>query len=280
MSARILSGKQVATHILNELKPRVKALDPMLVVVQVGDDPASDSYIRQKMKSCAEVSMRSKHEHLPEGTTKEQLLALVQTLNANADVTGFIVQLPLPAHLKDAVPDVIRAIDPAKDVDGFGPVNMGKILIGQEDALPPATPAGVMMLLDDYAVPVEGKHVVIVGHSNIVGKPLAAMFLNRNATVTVCHKHTKDLATETRRADILCSAVGKPGLITKDMVKQGAVVIDIGTSRTDEGLKGDVADDVKDVASAVTPVPGGIGPMTVASLIRNCVRAAERQQQA
>ena len=282
MTARILSGKEVAAHVLETLRPRIKELNPKLVVVQVGNDPASESYIRQKMKSCAEVSMRHEHKHLPEETSRGDLLRLVQELNDDSDVTGFIVQLPLPAHLKDAVPEIIRAIDPARDVDGFGSVNVGKVSLGrEEEALVPATPAGVMTLLNYYEIEIEGKNVVIVGHSNIVGKPLAAMFLNRNATVTVCNKHTANLLAHTQQADILCSAVGKHGLITSEMVKPGAVVIDIGTSRTEEGLKGDVDfDAVKDIAAAITPVPGGIGPMTVASLIRNCVLAAQRQRQA
>lgn len=277
MSAAILSGREVADALLASLKPKVQQLDPKLVVVQVGDDPASGSYIAQKMKSAKTVGIRSEHRHLPEETSEAQLLQVITELNRDDDATGFIVQLPLPAHLKDSVSKVIRAIDPRKDVDGFHPDNLGKTFLGPAfEELPPATPAGVLLLLEHYGIPVEGRNVVIVGHSNIVGKPLALMLLNRNATVTVCHKHTKDLETFTARADILCTATGKAGLITKDMVKPGAVVIDIGTTRTAHGLKGDVDfDAVKDVASAITPVPGGIGPMTVASLIRNCVRAAE-----
>ncbi|MFA6039112.1 MAG: bifunctional 5,10-methylenetetrahydrofolate dehydrogenase/5,10-methenyltetrahydrofolate cyclohydrolase [Candidatus Peribacteraceae bacterium] len=277
MPATILSGKDVAAALLDSLKPKVKELQPHMAIVQVGDDPASDSYITQKRKSCEEVGITSIHRHLAEKTTKEELLRVVDELNRDTTVTGFIVQLPLPAHLKSAVEEVIRAIDPAKDIDGFTPVNVGKTFLGTAfEDLPPATPAGVILLLEHYGIDVRGKHAVVVGHSNITGKPLAAMLLNRNATVTVCHKYTADLAQFTGQADILCTAVGKPGLITGDMVKPGAVVIDIGTTRTDAGLKGDVDfDAVKEIASAITPVPGGIGPMTVASLIRNCVRAAE-----
>ncbi|MEK7218297.1 MAG: bifunctional 5,10-methylenetetrahydrofolate dehydrogenase/5,10-methenyltetrahydrofolate cyclohydrolase, partial [Patescibacteria group bacterium] len=238
---------------------------------------ASDSYIAQKRKSCEEVGITSVHRHLTERTTKEDLLHVVDELNRDTMVTGFIVQLPLPARLNGAVEEVIRAIDPAKDIDGFTPVNLGKTFLGPAfEDLPPATPAGVIMLLEHYGIDIQGKHAVVVGHSNITGKPLAAMLLNRNATVTVCHKYTAALAEITRQADILCSAVGKPGLITKDMVKPGTVVIDIGTTRTDAGLKGDVDfEAVREIASAITPVPGGIGPMTVASLIRNCIRAAQ-----
>lgn len=279
MSALILSGKDVAAALLESLKPAVKKLDPKLVVVQVGDDPASASYIKQKMKSCETVGMRHEHIHLPEQTTKEELFALVDRLNGDDDVTGFIVQVPLPAPLQPHVPQLFRAIEPKKDVDGFTAYNLGKMFLSIEfEHLPPATPAGIIELLRYYGIDVEGKHAVVVGHSNLVGKPLAVMLLNRNATVTVCHKWTKDLAAQTRQADILVSAVGKANLITKDMVKPGAVVIDVGTVRTAEGLRGDVDfDAVKDIASAITPVPGGVGPMTVASLIRNCVKAAERK---
>jgi methylenetetrahydrofolate dehydrogenase (NADP+)/methenyltetrahydrofolate cyclohydrolase len=279
MTATILSGKDVAASLLASLKPIVKKLDPKLVVIQVGDDPASESYIRQKFKSCDAVSLRHEHKHLLAKTTREELFALIDALNTDPDVTGFIVQLPLPTQLQKDVPDVIRAINPLKDIDGFGPMNQGKMFLSaDEEDLPPATPAGVIELLNFYKIEIAGKHAVVVGKSNIVGKPLAAMLLNRGATVTVCHSKTKDLKAQTLQADLLFSAVGKPKLITKDMVKKGAVVIDIGTVRTDEGLRGDVDfDAVREVASAITPVPGGIGPMTTASLIRNCVRAKERQ---
>ncbi|MFA7682025.1 MAG: bifunctional 5,10-methylenetetrahydrofolate dehydrogenase/5,10-methenyltetrahydrofolate cyclohydrolase, partial [Candidatus Peribacteraceae bacterium] len=205
----------------------------------------------------------------------------VDELNADADVSGFIVQLPLPAHLEKYVPQVIRAIDPHKDVDGFHAYNLGKMFLSKEfEHLPPATPSGIIALLEHYAIPVEGKHAVIVGRSNTVGKPIAIMLLNRSATVTVCHRHTQDLPFFTKQADILIVAVGKHNLITADMVKPGAVVIDVGMNRTEEGLKGDVDfEAVKEIASAITPVPGGVGPMTVASLIQNCVRAKERQMQ-
>ncbi|MDD4318912.1 MAG: bifunctional 5,10-methylenetetrahydrofolate dehydrogenase/5,10-methenyltetrahydrofolate cyclohydrolase [Candidatus Peribacteraceae bacterium] len=280
MSATILSGKDASSALLASLKDKVKELDPKLVVVQVGNDPASDSYIRQKMKSCEAVGMRHEHIHLPDTTTRNELFDLIDRLNKDDDVTGFIVQVPLPGKLEDAVPDVIRTIDPSKDVDGFGPTNLGNLFLGGEfEAFPSATPGGIIAMLEHYKIDVDGKHCVVVGRSNIVGKPLAVMLLNRGATVTVCHRGTKDLAAQTRQADLLFSAVGKPGLITKDMVKPGVIIIDVGTTRTDAGIKGDVDfDAVKEVASAITPVPGGVGPMTVASLIRNCVRAAEKKR--
>ena len=282
MSAQLLSGTEAATALLDALKPRIAKLDPKLVIVQVGDDPASESYIKQKRKACEAVGMRSEHLHLPTATTKEELFTAIEKLNKDQDVTGFIVQLPLPAHLATLLPQILRAIEPMKDVDGFTAYNVGKTVLSKEfEHLPAATPSGIIALLEHYGLgDVQGKDVVIVNHSNVVGKPLAAMFLNRNATVTVCHAFTKDLASYTKRADILVSAVGKAKLITKDMVKPGAVVIDVGISRTEKGLVGDVDFDVvKEIASAITPVPGGVGPMTVASLIRNCVRAKERQME-
>ena len=223
--------------------------------------------------------MRHEHQHLKETTTLKELLTLIHELNDDPDVSGFIVQLPLPSHLQPHVPEIIRIIDPKKDVDGFTAYNIGKMFLSPEfEHLPPATPAGVISLLEHYRIPIEGKHAVVVGSSNLVGKPLAVMLLNRLATVTVCHIKTVDLASHTRQADILCSAVGKANLITAAMVKPGAVVIDIGISKDEEGLHGDVDfQAVKEIASAITPVPGGVGPMTVASLIRNCVRAKERQ---
>ena len=280
MTATLLTGKEVADSIFKELTPLIKKLDPKLVIIQVGDDPASESYIKQKVKSCDAVGMRHDHVHLKTDVTKEELFAVIEKLNGDPDVTGFILQLPLPAHLASHVPLFLRAIEPKKDVDGFTAYNIGKTLISKEfEHLPPATPAGIIALLEFYGYgDVTGKEVVIVNHSNVVGKPLAVMLLNRNATVTVCHAATKDLGSHTRRADILISAVGKPKLITKDMVKPGAIVIDVGITRTKDGLVGDCDfEAVKEVASAITPVPGGVGPLTVASLIRNTVRAKQRQ---
>ncbi len=281
MSAQILSGREVADHLFEELKPLIKEYDPQLVIVQVGENAASASYIKQKLKSADALGLRHELLRLKDDTKLSQLMALIDDLNRDADVSGFIIQLPLPPHLDKNVPQIIRAIAPNKDIDGFGAYNLGKMFLSTEfEDLPPATPSGVIRILDYYKLPIEGKHAVIVGRSNIVGKPLAIMLLNRGATVTICHSKTPDLGAITRQADILCSAVGKAKIITADMVKPGAVVIDIGVTRDEEGLKGDVDfDAVKEVASAITPVPGGVGPMTVASLIRNCVRAKERQRQ-
>ncbi|MDA1208433.1 MAG: bifunctional 5,10-methylene-tetrahydrofolate dehydrogenase/5,10-methylene-tetrahydrofolate cyclohydrolase [bacterium] len=280
MSATLLSGKDASAAVLQSLESDIASLDPKLVVVQVGEDPASSSYIKQKFKSCQSVGMRSEHKHMPATTTLDELMHEIVALNADPDVSGFIVQLPLPAHLEKHVPDIIKSIEPRKDVDGFGAYNLGKMFLNKDfEDLPPATPSGIILLLDHYNIDVAGKHVVVVGRSNIVGKPVSMMLLNRSATVTICHSKTKDLGTITRQADILIAAVGRPKMITADMVKDGVVVIDVGMNRTDDGLCGDVDfDAVAEKASAITPVPGGVGPMTVASLIRNCVRAAQRQE--
>lgn len=281
MAARILSGREAADHLLDILQEKVKALDPKLVVVQVGDDPGSTSYIRQKFKSCEKIGMRSEHKHLPAKTSLRELMAIIDSLNTDDDVSGFIVQLPLPDPLSPHVPEIIRAIDPRKDVDGFGAYNLGKMLLSREfEHLPPATPAGIIYLLEYYRIDIAGRHAVIVGRSNIVGKPLSLMLLNRDATVTVCHSRTEDLGAITVQADILVAAAGKARLITADMVKEGAVVIDVGMNKVDAVLVGDVDfEQVKERASAITPVPGGVGPMTVASLMRNCIRAKERQME-
>jgi methylenetetrahydrofolate dehydrogenase (NADP+) / methenyltetrahydrofolate cyclohydrolase len=281
MPARILSGTDVADELLDGLKPQVRALDPKLVIVQVGEDPASSAYVARKLKSCERIGMRHEHRRLPAHVTFEDLMAVIEDLNGDADVTGFIVQLPLPKHLWERMPLINKAIDPQKDVDGFTAYNLGKTLLSKEfEHLPPATPAGIILLLEHYGIPVAGKHAVIVGRSNIVGKPLAPMLINRDATVTVCHSKTPKLSDFTKRADILISAAGSPKLITASMVKKGAVVIDVGMTRTDEGLAGDVDfEAVAKVASAVTPMPGGVGPMTVASLLRNCVVAKQRQME-
>lgn len=279
MSALLLLGKPAADALLASLKPEIKKLNPKLVIVQVGSDPASESYIKQKLTSCESVGLRHEHKHLDEKVTLKELMKVIEELNADNDVSGFILQLPLPKHLQPSLPQIIRAIDPKKDVDGFGAYNLGKMFLSTEfEHLPPATPAGIITLLEHYNISIEGKHAVVVGASNTVGKPLAVMLLNRFATVTVCHIKTKDLTSHTKQADLLFVAVGKPGLITKDMAKKGAVVIDIGITRTKYGLKGDTDfEALQDIASAITPVPGGVGPMTVASLIRNCVNAKKRQ---
>jgi methylenetetrahydrofolate dehydrogenase (NADP+) / methenyltetrahydrofolate cyclohydrolase len=276
----LLSGAPVADALLTALKEKVQELNPHLVVVQVGEDPASASYIKQKLKSCEKVGMRSTHHHLDASISLSELMDVITTLNGDADVTGFIVQLPLPKHLEAHVPEIIRAIDPKKDIDGFGAYNLGKMFLSTEfEHLPPATPSGVIAMLEYYNIPVQGKHAVVVGRSNIVGKPLAMMLLNRGATVTICHSKTENLADITKQADLLFAAVGRPKMITQEMVKEGAVVVDVGVNRLDDGtLCGDTDfEGLKDHVSAITPVPGGVGPLTVASLIRNCVRAKERQ---
>lgn len=281
MTPLLLDGKEASVALLDFLTPLVETLDPKLVVVQVGDDPASASYIKQKVKSCEKVSMRSEHIHLPEDTTIETLMQKIDELNADDDVTGFFVQLPLPAHLQGHEPDIIKAINPMKDIDGFGAYNLGKVFLSKEfEHLPPATPSGIIRLLEHFDIEIAGKHAVVVGRSNTVGKPVSVMLLNRNATVTVCHSKTENLSDITRQADILIAAVGRPKMITADMVKDGAVVVDVGIHRTEEGLCGDTDfDALQNKASAISPVPGGVGPMTVASLLRNCVTAKERQME-
>lgn len=279
MSAQILSGTEVADRILHSLTERVASLDPKLVIVQVGSDPASDSYIRKKMESSKVIGMRSEHIRLPEDTSLPLLMETIAGLNADADTTGYIIQLPLPAHLQPHVPVLFRSMDPAKDVDGFTAYNLGKMLISSTfEHLPPATPAGITELLDSYEIPLQGKCVVIIGQSTIVGKPLATMCMNRDATVISCNKYTGQLEELCRLGDILVCAVGKIGLVTGSMVKKGAVVIDVGVNKQGTSIVGDVdRASVDPIASAITPVPGGVGPMTVACLLRNVVRAKERQ---
>lgn len=279
MPPRLLTGREPADTLLQSLQSKIRSLDPKLVIVQVGEIPESDAYIQAKLRSCQRVGLRSDHRRFPAAVTRDDLINVLQTLNADRDVTGYLLQLPLPETLWRDFPLITRAMDPAKDVDGMTAYNLGKLFLSRDfEHLPPATPAGVLTLLDHYDITVEGKQAVIVGRSTLVGKPLSVMLLHRNATVTVCHSHTADLALHAKRADILLCAVGKPGLITASMIKEGAVVIDIGLTRTDEGFVGDVDfEAVKNIASAITPVPGGVGPMTVASLIRNVVTAKERQ---
>lgn len=276
---KVLSGAEPAAAILEDVKSRIRKLETgncKLVVVQVGENPASTTYVGMKIKKAEAIGMEAEAKKLPEQATENDLLALVRTLNTDPTVHGFIVQLPLPKHINEN--KIIEAIDPKKDVDGFTPINIGKLVTGypETDILLPATPAGIMKMLEFYNVPMEGKHAVIVGRSNIVGKPIASMLLNRNATVTVCHSRTQDLARHTTTADILIAAVGKPGLISADMVKEGAYVIDVGTTKVEGKLKGDV--DFEDVIKKAhcSPVPKGVGPMTVAMLLNNVIKAAER----
>ncbi len=273
---KVLSGKEPAAAILEDVKRRIKGRAPKLVIVQVGKDPASTLYVNMKVKKAESIGVRAEARRLPESAKQEELLELVGKLNKDDDVDGFIVQLPLPKHIDAA--KVIEAIDPKKDLDGFTSTNIGKLFLGlpEESVLLPATPAGIIKMLEFYKVPIEGRRAVVVGRSNIVGKPIASMLLNRNATVTICHSRTKDLSEHTKRADILIVAVGKPGLITADMVQEGAYVIDVGTTRVEKKIVGDV--DYENVIKKAhcSPVPGGAGPMTVAMLINNVVLAAER----
>ncbi|HKM42761.1 MAG TPA: bifunctional methylenetetrahydrofolate dehydrogenase/methenyltetrahydrofolate cyclohydrolase FolD [Limnochordia bacterium] len=280
MTARIIDGKGIAAEIRGDLKKEVAELTaqgqiPGLVVILVGEDPASTVYVRNKERSSKEVGINSTVHRLPAETTQEELLGLIERLNNDASVHGILVQLPLPGHLNED--EVINAISPNKDVDGFHPINAGKLLIGDDDAFVACTPAGVLELVKRTGVPIKGQNVVIVGRSNIVGKPAAVLFLQEHATVTVCHSRTKDVAEECRRADILIAAVGRPEMIKKDWVKPGAVVIDVGINRVDGKLVGDVDfENVKEVAGAITPVPGGVGPMTIAMLLRATVQSASR----
>ena len=277
-----MDGRKVAGEVLDSLyhevnRMKLDHIHPKLAVVLVGNDPASLSYIRQKQKACDKTGIEWEQFDYPEDVTTEELIGKINDLNEDDSIHGILVQLPLPKHI--FTPNVIKAIKPAKDVDGFTAYNLGKMLVSKDfEHLAPCTPKGVIKMLDFYNVDVQGKEVVVVGHSNIVGKPLSMMLLNRNATVTTCHVHTKDLMMHTRRADILCVAVGKAGLITAEMVKDGAVVVDIGVNRTEEGkLVGDC--DYKEIskkAAYITPVPGGAGPMTVACLMENTVTAAKR----
>jgi len=290
MTARIIDGKQVAADIRAELQDEVARLRrqgiiPGLGVILVGDDPASQSYVTGKERACAEIGIFSDDNRLPADTSQEDLIALVQRMNGDPRINGILVQLPLPRHLREA--EVLLAIDPNKDVDGFHPVNVGKMVVG-EKAFLPCTPHGVVQLLVRNGVTLDGAHVVIVGRSNIVGKPLANMLIQKsrtgNATVTVCHTRTKDLAHFTRQADILIAAAGRPGTITADMVRDGVVVIDVGVNRVPDPTKksgyrlvGDVDfDAVKEKAALITPVPGGVGPMTITMLLYNTVASAQR----
>ncbi len=251
-------------------------ITPGLAVVIVGDDPASRVYVNNKKKACEAVGFVSEEYALPAETTQEELLALVETLNSKPDINGILVQLPLPKQLDDKA--VIAAINPQKDVDAFHAVNVGKIMLGEYDFLP-CTPAGVMEMLHSYQIPVEGKECVVIGRSNIVGKPMGMLLLHENGTVTICHSRTKNLAEVCRRADILVAAVGIPKFVKADMVKEGAVVIDVGMDRDENGkLCGDVDfENVKEKCSFITPVPGGVGPMTIATLMKNTLKACKLQ---
>lgn len=291
MAADLILGKDVSEKIYADLRERIARLKqngivPGLAVILVGDDPASQVYVGMKDKKCVELGINSYQHILPASTTQEELMAKIRELNADDSVSGILVQLPLPHHLDESA--VIKAIDPDKDVDCFHPFNLGKMIIGEADLLP-ATPAGIHQMMVRSGIKIAGKHVVIVGRSNIVGKPLANILMqkdeNADATVTVVHSRTANFTELTKMADILIVAIGKPKLITADMVKEGAVIIDVGTNRIDDPtakngkrLVGDVDfDSVKNKVSAITPVPGGVGPMTICMLMSNTVTAAERR---
>jgi methylenetetrahydrofolate dehydrogenase (NADP+)/methenyltetrahydrofolate cyclohydrolase len=275
----IIDGKKIAQEVRNEVKKEVeelkkKGIAPGLAVVLVGENPASLVYVRQKEKACEEVGIVSYKYTLPEDTTEEKLLSVVDELNNEERIHGILVQLPLPEHLDEK--RVIEEISPQKDVDGFHPLNMGRLFVG-EPSFVPCTPRGVIELIERSGFEIKGKKAVIVGRSNIVGKPVAVLLLMRHATITVCHTRTKDLAAETREADILVVAAGRPRMITGDMVKEGVIVIDVGINRVDGKLVGDVDfDSVSPKAGAITPVPGGVGPMTVAMLMKNTLEAAKK----
>jgi methylenetetrahydrofolate dehydrogenase (NADP+)/methenyltetrahydrofolate cyclohydrolase len=280
MSARIIDGKKIAAEVREEVRLRVLQLKeatgrvPGLAAVLVGDNPASASYVRSKTKACQEAGIFSRQLTPPGDIPQADLLAIIRELNDDPVIHGILIQLPLPAHLDERT--VLEAVDPGKDVDGFTFANIGR-LVENQPRFVPCTPAGIMELLDREGVEVKGKHAVVVGRSEIVGKPVAFLLLHRHATVSICHSRTADLGAETRRADILVAAVGRPRLITGAMVKPGAVVIDVGINRIEGKLVGDVDfDSAVPVASAITPVPGGVGPMTVAMLLKNTLQAFEQ----
>ena len=267
-----MDGTALAARLRGELKGDIAELGRVgLATVLVGDDPASEIYIRLKHKAAEEVGIEPIDHRLPSTTVEDELVELVEELNENDEVDGILVQTPLPEQIDEA--RVMRAIDPMKDVDGLHPFSAGQLYLGRQ-TLVPATPLGVMHLLDEYRIPIAGQRAVVVGRSTLVGKPVALLLLQANATVTICHSRTEDLASHTLDADILVAAVGLPGVITADMVKQGATVVDVGITRTDAGVMGDVEGDVAEVAAFLTPVPGGVGPMTIAVLLGNAVRAA------
>jgi methylenetetrahydrofolate dehydrogenase (NADP+)/methenyltetrahydrofolate cyclohydrolase len=272
MSATLIKGKPIAERIRAQVAEDVAAIGHIgLVTVLVGDDPASDVYIRLKHKAAIAAGIDATDLRLPDETSEADLLAKVEELDADPEVDAILVQLPLPKQIDEA--KVIRALAPAKDVDGFHPFNAGQLYLG-EQTLVPATPRGVMAMLAEHEIELSGARAAVIGRSAIVGKPMAHLLLQANATVTVCHSRTKDLAEHTLAADVLVAAVGVPGMVTPDMVKPGGVVIDVGINRTDDGLVGDVDPGAAEVAGYLTPVPGGVGPMTIACLLENAVRCA------
>jgi methylenetetrahydrofolate dehydrogenase (NADP+)/methenyltetrahydrofolate cyclohydrolase len=276
VAATLMDGKALAARVRAEVADEVEEIGrPVgLATVLVGDDQASAIYVRRKQEACEEVGIEPIHHELSADAPEQELLALVAELNGDERVTGILVQLPLPDHMDEG--RVIRSLAPVKDVDGFHPVSAGHLLQG-EPTFVAATPAGIMEILRAYEIPLLGARAVVVGRSNIVGKPMALLLLGEHATVTVCHSRTRDLAAVVREADVVVAAVGRAGMVTKDMVKAGAAVVDVGINRVEGKVVGDVAEDVREVAGHLTPVPGGVGPMTIASLLRNTVRAARFQ---
>lgn len=280
--AEILDGKLVSQKIRDEISVEISgfkekySINPTLAVIMVGDNPASSVYVRNKHKACISVGIRSLDVSLPSSISEKELLAKIDELNNSPEIHGILVQLPLPSHISEK--SVINAISPKKDVDAFHPINVGRLMTGTADLLP-CTPAGIIEILGAYGISPEGKNCVVIGRSNIVGKPMLHLLLNMNGTVTVCHSKTQELSSITKRADIIVAAVGKPAFLTADMVKEGAVVIDVGINRTAErGLVGDVDfEGVSKVASYLTPVPGGVGPMTITMLMKNTLLAAKMQ---
>ena len=279
--ATIIDGKKVSQKIREELKEECEEIKkqgiiPKLAVIMVGDNPASKVYVRNKNKACQEIGIEYEEYLLKSEITQEKLIELIEDLNNRKDINGILLQSPIPNHLD--INEAFRKISPEKDVDGFHPANIGKLILNQ-DTFVSCTPYGIMKLFAEYNIDLNGKHVVILGRSNIVGKPLIACCLNRNATVTVCHSKTENLEEHTKKADILIVAIGKANFVKKEMIKDGAVIIDVGINRTDEGkLTGDVDfENVKDVAGYITPVPGGVGPMTIAMLMNNVIKAARLQ---
>lgn len=279
---KLIDGKIISASVKERVKTEVEFLKKQgittgLAVIIVGEDPASKVYVANKKKACEALGIISKEYALPENTTQEELLELIEKLNNNPDINGILCQLPLPRHLDEQ--SVINAISPEKDVDAFHPQNVGKIMLGEFDFVP-CTPAGIMEMLAYENINIEGKKCVVIGRSNIVGKPMGMLLLHKNGTVTVCHSKTEDLKEVCKSADILVAAVGRPNFVTADMVKEGAVVIDVGINRVGGKLIGDVDfQNVKEKCSAITPVPGGVGPMTIAMLMQNTVTAAKKQHQ-
>jgi len=274
----IIDGKAISEKIRTELKKKAEGMKLGLAVVLVGENPASQVYVRNKIAACEQVGIKSFAHHLAEDTTEQQLIKLIQKLNADKNIHGILVQLPLPKHLDER--KILSNIDPKKDVDGFHALNAGALFLGWADCLPACTPAGCIELIKSTGVDMTGLHAVVIGRSNIVGKPVALLLLNENCTVTICHSKTKDLAEIARRADILVAAIGRKHFVTADMIKPGAIVIDVGINREDGKLYGDVDfDNAQKVASHITPVPGGVGPMTITMLLSNTIKAATNQKE-